>query len=179
MKKFLTIFIVFIMCFTINVNAVVVDDIPESGPLEDTNELDVTAKYVSGVYAPIGEIKFSWGAMEFIYKEPDYDWDYVNKEYVSKNNGGWSSSGGYKNNNITFTNETPLDISVSLQFTPTNGSGVTGGTFSCGNSLIIAKKSGSTATTEEITFMPTGDLIKTTDNDNKYASIGRIIITLD
>ena len=180
MKKLLTVFIMFIMCFTLNVYAI---PDPEYDPLvEETlngsGNVDVSAEYVPSTYDEIGEIKFAWGPMKFKYNAPDYYWDYVNEVYVSKENGGWVSS-GYLNNTIRFTNSTGIDVSISLSFTPVSNTGVTGGTFSCGNSLVVSKRTSATSpTTEEITFMPEGELIQTSGNTNNFENIGRITVTI-
>lgn len=174
MKKLLSMLIVAVMLcsmFSVSAFAAVTPD-------GNNGEQDVYAKYQSGGYTDTYKVSLSWGSMKFNYTASGSTWDADNHKWVSDNDGGWSVAATGANE-IKITNSSSVDVTATLVFAPTAGNGVTGGTFSSGNTVTVGNALAGSAVTKTVTFMPTGELTKTTANAADYVSIGKITVTLN
>lgn len=147
----------------------------------DSTSQDVYAKYAEGTKTDAYKVSLSWGSMKFEYSASSEEWDVDNHEWKTVNAASWAAADDTANV-IIVTNHSSVDVTAALAFAATAGNGVTGGTFTNdGNavtSVVVGNALGGSAVSEEISFMPAGDLVKTDANSADYVAIGKITVTL-
>lgn len=143
---------------------------------------DVYAKYAEGSTKDAYKVTISWDSMKFVYSANTTEWDVDTHEWKETAAASWAVATG-EGNSISLTNHSSQDVKASFTFAPVDDTGVTGGTFTSGGetvtSITIDNAQSGEAKSASVTFMPTGDLVETTDNTNAFAKVGAITIMLD
>lgn len=174
MKKFLSMMIVAVLL----VSSLSVSAFAAITP-EGDGSRDVYAKYAEGSKTHAYKVKIEWGDMKFTYSAANESWNTDTHKW-DKTGGGWSvdTKGG---DEITITNHSSQSVKATLNFAPTSGLGVTGGTFSgngvSNNEVTIGVGNSTTgAVVQTIKFVPTGVL---NSSQTTETNIGKITITLN
>lgn len=164
---------------TLSVSALAATNITTVG--SDTH--DVLAKYAESTDTDAYKVNIAWGDMKFTYSAETKEWDTEDHDWKTKTVASWTVD-TEKGNLIAITNHSSQAVTAAISFAAAEGSGL-GGSFTHGEDTNVSSVTvGSAATnknavTENVTFMPSGDLSKTEDNVTNHATIGSITITLN
>lgn len=136
---------------------------------------DVTATYVDDKTTIYG-VDIIWGSMEFTYTSSQDGWNTESHSYANST-GAWTYEQGA--NIITITNHSNAGIDVSPSWTADNGYNDISMTFDPTTLSLDTADNGTdgtagTATSDEITVTPSGELPKDTNG-----KIGTITLTID
>lgn len=147
----------------------------------DSTSQDVYAKYAEGIKTDAYKVNISWGSMKFNYSEAHQEWNTDTHQWDTVTAAAWTAAADGANV-ITVVNHSSKDVTAALGFEATANTGITGGTFTndgrAVTSIAVGNALGGSAVSEKITFMPTGDLVKTDDNTADFVAVGKITITL-
>ncbi len=176
MKKFLSLMIVAVLLVSsLSVSAFAATITPEGD-----GSRDVYAKYAEGSKTHAYKVEIKWGDMKFTYSATNESWNVDTHKWDTTSVAGWSvdTKGG---DEITITNHSSQSVKATLNFAPTSGLGVTGGTFSgngvSNNEVTIGVGNSTTgAVVQTIKFVPTGEL---NSSNTTETNIGKITITLN
>ena len=105
----------------------------------DTDSRDVTARYEkTETEDEIRSFDLSWGELSFTYSETtEKTWNPSTHTYTVETTGGWDKTEA----EITVTNHSNIELTVSMALTPVEGTGVTA-TLTGGNGTLPAATEG-------------------------------------
>ena len=101
----------------------------------DTDSRDVTARYEkTETEDEIRSFDLSWGELSFTYSETtEKTWNPSTHTYTEETTGGWDKTEA----EITVTNHSNIELTVTMALTPVEGTGVTA-TLTGGNGTLPA-----------------------------------------
>ena len=105
----------------------------------DTDSRDVTARYEkTETEDEIRSFDLSWGELSFTYSETtEKTWNPSTHTYTEETTGGWDKTEA----EITVTNHSNIELTVTMALTPVEGTGVTA-TLTGGNGTLPAATEG-------------------------------------
>lgn len=177
MKKFLSVMnAAVLLAGSLSVGAFAADTMKDNVPASDSRA--VYAKYVAGEDVDGYKVVVGWGEMKFTYTMSDRTWNDETHTW-SNPTGTWAAVDN--SNEITITNHSSKDVTATFGF----GGNVSGidGTFSGkkvnNKSVTVTNAQNGSAQSETVTFMPSGELTKSTDNAIGFVSVGEITVNLN
>ena len=172
MKKTISVLLALVLILTMSTTAFAATI--ESSP--GSQDIDVSAKYVDGVSAPIKySVDVTWGAMEFTYTvSGTKTWDPENHTYTASTQPAWTASG----NTVTVTNHSNTDITASFAFSALPAYNTVTGSFSS-TSLTLPTAEGKAVNDPVLTGKTSLTLGGTLASDiTALTNVGTVIVTI-
>ena len=82
----------------------------------DSDSVNVTAKYSAGTVSDVYSVDIEWGSMAFEYTEENRVWNPETHKYDTSGSSGWSCADGA--NKVKVTNHSNNPVTVELSYTP-------------------------------------------------------------
>ena len=174
MRKTIAMILALIMVLSMSTVAFAAETLGQN----DSQNIDVTAKYSDSVTTPVVySVDLTWDSMTFTYSEAGtMDWDPETHTYTENITAGWDETSA----DITVTNHSNVDVDVVFDYVPVETFGVQTELEYAGLNILMAPGAeGEPDTAASITAVLT---VSGTPNENVTAEgvvVGTITVTVD